>query len=197
MDYSMFKDVSVINYGLIFDDIDSSVKMLQEKPDGNFYIDDNNVKTIKLISKYVQVFKKLSVLISIVLSLTGLIYLVFYEVSNISSMKKEIGILKACGTEQRTISRIFIYQQIIVCIMVAIVSTLLSYLLIKFSNNLMVTSIEKYASAFISGLTIIKFIPRGILMILALTIIIIMASCTIPILLLIRVKPMNIIKAKE
>ena len=196
-DYSMFKDVSVINYGLIFDDIDSSVKMLQEKPDGNFYIDDNNVKTIKLISKYVQVFKKLSVLISIVLSLTGLIYLVFYEVSNISSMKKEIGILKACGTEQRTISRIFIYQQIIVCIMVAIVSTLLSYLLIKFSNNLMVTSIEKYASAFISGLTIIKFIPRGILMILALTIIIIMASCTIPILLLIRVKPMNIIKAKE
>lgn len=196
-DYPMFKDICVINYGLVFDDVSSSLNVLETKDVQNYYVDDPNVKAINLIYRYVSVFRKLSVLISVILGVTGLMYLVFYEMSNISSMKKEIGILKACGTAQRTISRIFIFQQIIVSIMVAILSCILSYFLIKVSNNLMVTSIQKYANAFMSGLTIIKFIPRDIVTILVLTIIIIMVSCSIPILLLIRVKPMNIIKAKE
>ncbi|MBP5444879.1 MAG: ABC transporter ATP-binding protein/permease [Acholeplasmatales bacterium] len=196
-DYSRYKDISAIQYGYILDNVDSAIKALKKKDVNNFIVDDNSVKTITLITKYVQVFKKLSILISVVLGLIGLIYLVFYEVSNISSMKKEIGILKACGARQRTISKIFIYQQFIVCLMVVILSMILSYFLIMFANSLMITSIDKYAHVFINGLDIIRFIPLDIVTILVLTIIIIMASCTIPILLLIKVKPMNIIKAKE
>ena len=196
-DYPMFKDICVINYGLIFDDVSSGLEVLENKNVQNYYIDDSNVKAINLIYRYVSVFRKLSVLISVILGITGLIYLVFYEISNISSMKKEIGIFKACGMAQRTISRMFIYQQLIVSAMVAIIATIFSYFLIGFANSLMVTSIDRYANTFINGLVIIKFIPRDILTILALTIIIIMASCTIPILLLIKVKPMNIIKSKE
>lgn len=196
-DYELFKNVSVINYGLVFDNVSDAVKLLENKPFNNFYVEDSNVKAINLIAKYVSIFRKLSVLLSSILAITGFIFLIFYEVSNISSMKKEIGILKACGTAQRTISRVFIMQQIIVSIMVAILSLILSYLLIETANSLMISSIDKYASVFINELTIIKFIPLKILTILVATIIIIMASCIIPILLLVKVKPMNIIKAKE
>lgn len=196
-DYELFKNVSVINYGLVFDNVSDAVKLLENKPFNNFYVEDSNVKAINLIAKYVSIFRKLSVLLSSILAITGFIFLIFYEVSNISSMKKEIGILKACGTAQRTISRVFIMQQIIVSIMVAILSLILSYLLIETANSLMISSIDKYASVFINELTIIKFIPLKILTILVVTIIIIMASCIIPILLLVKVKPMNIIKAKE
>lgn len=196
-DYELFKNVSVINYGLVFDNVSDAVKLLENKSFNNFYVEDSNVKAINLIAKYVSIFRKLSVLLSSILAITGFIFLIFYEVSNISSMKKEIGILKACGTAQRTISRVFIMQQIIVSIMVAILSLILSYLLIETANSLMISSIDKYASVFINELTIIKFIPLKILTILVATIIIIMASCIIPILLLVKVKPMNIIKAKE
>ncbi len=196
-DYELFKNVSVINYGLVFDNVSDAIKLLENKPFNNFYVEDSNVKAINLIAKYVLIFRKLSVLLSTILAITGFIFLIFYEVSNISSMKKEIGILKACGTAQRTISRVFIMQQIIVSIMVAILSLILSYLLIETANSLMISSIDKYASVFINELTIIKFIPLKILTILVATIIIIMASCIIPILLLVKVKPMNIIKAKE
>ena len=196
-DYELFKNVSVINYGLVFDNVSDAVKLLENKPFNNFYVEDSNVKAINLIAKYVSIFRKLSVLLSSILAITGFIFLIFYEVSNISSMKKEIGILKACGTAQRTISRVFIMQQIIVSIMVAILSLILSYLLIETANSLMISSIDKYASVFINELTIIKFIPLKILTILVVTIIIIMASCIIPILLLVKVKPLNIIKAKE
>ena len=196
-DYELFKNVSVINYGLVFDNVSDAVKLLENKTFNNFYVEDSNVKAINLIAKYVSIFRKLSVLLSSILAITGFIFLIFYEVSNISSMKKEIGILKACGTAQRTISRVFIMQQIIVSIMVAILSLILSYLLIETANSLMISSIDKYASVFINELTIIKFIPLKILTILVATIIIIMASCIIPILLLVKVKPMNIIKAKE
>ena len=196
-DYPLFKNLSVINYGLMFDNVSDAVTLLENKPFNNFYLEDSNVKAINLIAKYVAIFKKISVLLSSILAITGLIYLVFYEVSNISSMKKEIGILKACGTAQRTISRIFIMQQIIVSIMVVALSILLSYLLIETANSLMISSIDKYASVFLNELTIIKFIPLNIIYILVTTVIIIMASCLIPILLLVKVKPMNIIKAKE
>jgi ABC-type antimicrobial peptide transport system permease subunit len=196
-DYELFKNVSVINYGLVFDNVSDAIKLLENKPFNNFYVEDSNVKAINLIAKYVSIFRKLSVLLSSILAITGFIFLIFYEVSNISSMKKEIGILKACGTAQRTISIVFIMQQIIVSIMVAILSLILSYLLIETANSLMISSIDKYASVFINELTIIKFIPLKILTILVATIIIIMASCIIPILLLVKVKPMNIIKAKE
>ena len=196
-DYILFKNSAYINYGLMFDDISGAIKLLENKEVNNFYIEDSNVKAINLIAKYVSIFRKLSVLISAVLAITGLMYLIFYEVSNISQMKKEIGILKACGTAQRTISRIFILQQIIVSVMVVIISTLLSYLLIETANSLMISSIDKYANVFINDLTIIKFIPLNTIYILITTVIIIMFSCLIPILLLIKVRPMNIIKAKE
>ena len=196
-DYELFKNVSVINYGLLFDNVKDALTLLEKKPFNNFYVEDSNVKAINLIAKYVSVFRKLSILLSSILAVTGLILLIFYEVSNISSMKKEIGILKACGTAQRTISKVFIMQQIIVSIMVLLLSLILSYLLIETANSLMISSIEKYAKVFINELTIVKFIPVKIITILILTVIIIMASCIIPILLLVKVKPMNIIKAKE
>ncbi|MCR5308149.1 MAG: hypothetical protein K6E24_04055, partial [bacterium] len=88
-------------------------------------------------------------------------------------------------------------QQIIVSIIVIILSFGLSYVLIKFSDSLMITSIKKYAEVYINGLVIIRFNIFTMISILAIMIFIIMASCIIPILLLKRVKPMNIIKAKE
>ncbi len=195
-DYELFKDISVINYSLLLDDLDGAIKCI-EKIEGDYYIDDTNIRAVNLITKYVLVFRKISILLSFILGILCIIYLVFYELSNIKANRKEIGILKACGMAQRNIGMIFIMQQIIVSIIVTILSFGLSYVLIKFSDSLMITSIKKYAEVYINGLVIIRFNIFTMISILAFMIFIIMASCIIPILLLKRVKPMNIIKAKE
>ena len=195
-DYHLFKDVSFINYSLLLDNVGDAFDRA-ESFNKTFYIDDTNITAINLVAKYVLVFKKISVLLSFILATLGFIYLVFYEASNISSNKREIGILKACGMAQRDISKIFILQQIIVCIIVIIVSSLLSYFLMRFADYLMVESIIKYAEVSINGLVIVEFKVFSMISILIVNIIVIMASCIIPILLLTRVKPMNIIKAKE
>lgn len=61
----------------------------------------------------------------------------------------------------------------------------------------MITSIKKYAEVYINGLTVIKFDIFTMISILLFMIFIIMASCLIPIFMLVKVKPMSIIKAKE
>ena len=195
-DYYLFKDVSTINYGLLLDDVESSIKCI-DNITTDYYIADFMVSTINVLSKYVFVFKKVALLVAFILSILTAIYLVFYEISNISSNKREIGILKACGLRQRTISKIFILQQILLCIMVIVTSLILSYGLIKIADNLLQTSIKKYADLYISGITLIRFRPSTMMISLVSSVVVIMASCAIPILLLTRIKPMNIIKAKE
>jgi ABC-type antimicrobial peptide transport system permease subunit len=195
-DYSLFKDISMITYGLLLDDVKSSIKCIDDISNG-YYISDFLVTNIDLISKYIFIFKKVALLVSIVLAILIVVYLAFYEMSNISSNKREIGILKAIGMKQRTISMIFIFQQILLSIMVFVTAMLFSYILIRVANNLLQSSIRLYAEVYIASITLIRFRIGYMLVFLALTIVVIMASCIIPILLLTRIKPMNIIKAKE
>ena len=195
-DYSLFKDISMIPYGLLLDDVSSSIKCIDDISNG-YYISDCLVTNIDLISKYIFIFKKVALLVSIVLAVLIVVYLAFYEMSNISSNKREIGILKAIGMKQRTISMIFIFQQILLSIMVFVTAMLFSYILIRVANNLLQSSIRLYAEVYIASITLIRFRIAYMLVFLALTIVVIMASCIIPILLLTRIKPMNIIKAKE
>lgn len=195
-DYKIFKDVTFTNYALLLDDVESAFNAEKGYKD-LFYIDDTNIAAINLVSKYMLIFRKISSLLCFVLGLLGLVYLVFYEVSNISSTKKEIGILKACGMAQRDISLVFIIQQIIVCALVIILSTIFSILLLRFGDYLMVISIVKYAEVSVTGLVVVEFKALSMFYILVIVSIIIMVSCAIPILLLTKIKPMNIIKAKE
>ena len=195
-DYSLFKDISYINYSLMLDNLDGAIKTI-DAFGKDYYIDDTNIRAVNLIAKYVLVFRKISILLSFILSVLCIIYLVFYEVSNVKANKKEIGIFKACGMAQRNIGMVFVFQQTIVCIMVIIISFILSYFLIKFSDTLMITSIKKYAEVYINGLTVIKFDIFTMISILLFMIFLIMTSCLIPIFMLVKVKPMSIIKAKE
>ena len=195
-DYYLFEDISTIPYALLLDDVNGCMKCFDDITK-DYYLCDSTIDAIIIISKYIFVFKKVSLLLSFVLAILTFIYLVFYEISNIQINKTEIGILKACGMKQRTISIIFILQQILLSIMVVILSIIFSYFLIKVSNYLLITSIKKYTQIYISGITLIRLRAVRIIISLVLSVIVIMASCIIPILLLTRIKPMNIIKAKE
>ena len=195
-DYSIFKDVSTINYGLLLDDVKSSVKCL-ETISSDYYILDAMADNVAVLSRYIYIFNKVSLLVSFILGALAVIYLSFYEISNIKINKREIGILKACGTKQRTVSVIFILQQALLSVMVVVLSLLLSYVLIKFSNYLLVTSVERYAKVYVGDIVLIRFRPLNIIVSLCATISVIMVSCAIPILLLTRIKPMTIIKSEE
>ena len=195
-DFILFKDISMINYSLMFDDIEDGMEAILKNKD-KYYVEDANIDAINLVGKYIAVFKNISFMLCIVLALVGLLYLIVYEISNIKSNIRNIGILKACGMEQRSISKIFIFQQIIVCILTVYLSILSSYVLTTVADYLLISSIKTVAKVYISGLIIVKFMPLGMVFISIMVCFIIMVSCLIPILLLTRIKPMNIIKAKD
>ena len=195
-DYYLFKDVSTIPYALLLDDVKSTVNCIDDMSK-DYYVCDSMIDAIVILSKYVFVFKKVAFLISIVLAVLAFVYLVFYGIGNINTNKVEIGVLKACGMRQRTISIIFITQQILLSILTIILSLIFSYLLVKVSDNLLITSVRKYAQIYVSGITLIRFRFIRVFISLVCSVVVIMFSCIIPILLLTRIKPMNIIKAKE
>ena len=195
-DFNTYKDVSTIPYGLLLDDVSSCMKCI-DSISNDYYIADTLYETVKVLSKYIFVFKKVALLISVILIVLLAVYLVFYEISNVKHNIREIGILKACGMKQRTISIIFITQQIILSLMAIITALIFSYFLIKVADNLLQSSLETYAKLYVKDITLIRFRPITMILSLVGTVIVIMASCIIPILCLTRIKPMNIIKAKE
>ncbi|MCR5462516.1 MAG: ABC transporter ATP-binding protein/permease [bacterium] len=195
-DFNTFKNVSTIPYGLLLDDAKSTIKCI-DNISSDYYISDTLVETVKVLSKYIFIFKKVALLISIILAVLAVLYLAFYEISNVRHNNREIGILKACGMRQRTISIIFIIQQIILSIMVIITAFIFSFILIKVADKLLQTSVETYAKVYVKDITLIRFRAEAMVISLIGIVVVIMTSCIIPILCLIGIKPMNIIKARE
>lgn len=175
-------------------DINAIVDFMQEN---EYEFISKKQETLREINSILNSFKPLFKLIEYATVLLIASYLILFGVKSIKASRYQIGVIKALGGNTADISVIFVLNTLIVGIAASLVSVLASIGVIMAANDVLIGSIQTYAMLELDHYLIIEVFP-GLLLIDALIMIgISFASALLPVLFLKRIKPVEIIKAKE
>jgi ABC-type antimicrobial peptide transport system permease subunit len=124
-------------------------------------------------------------------------YLILFGVKSIKSSRYQIGVIKALGGNTSDISLIFVLNTLIVGIVASILSTLSSIWILNVANDVLLTSMETSIKLELSHYQIIKVWPNLLAIDGLIMVGISFISALLPVLFLKKIKPVEIIKAKE
>ena len=156
------------------------------------------VEGIHTMTKAVDVFIPIFELVAIVLCAGIVFILISFSTKMIKDKIHEIGILKALGCKNNTIGVVFGLQLLLIAICTVLLSTVGYFFFIDLANDVLIESLKMLApSHIVLDLDFLTFkmsiVYLNSLLVLALTLI----SFVIPMIKIYRIKPVQIIKAKE
>ena len=147
----------------------------------------------ELITTFHDLFRFLEIVIISIIAM----YLVLFGVRSIRQNSYQIGVIKALGGRNRDVEKIFVLKTFIIGVIIALLSALISTFFVEFANDVLLSSIELGIGMKLDNVTIIRFRPSLIAFDAGLMIVVAFVSALLPALLLKRIKPVEIIKAKE
>ena len=187
----------VIKYGMILDNQNNISEVALNADRKGFLISSVDATQISMINKVLEVFDDFFIFIEMFFFLIMIIFLVNIGISSIKKNKYDIGVLRAIGTSGRDIMKIFIRQSVLVCIAISIVANIGIFIGEKVANFILVEAFEKVLNITFNDLVLINYIPKLVLLDLIYIIIISFISFIIPQISLFKIKPIDIIRAKE
>jgi len=156
------------------------------------------VEGISTMAYAVESFAELFELISFVLYAACILVLVNFSSKLVKQRKYDIGVLRALGCKNSSLAFVFITQILLVGIATCIMAYLGMFVFIDLANDVLVESLKRLASGFlVFDMQFLTF-KNGIILpdciaVLAITVV----STIIPLVMLRKIKPVNIIKSKE
>ena len=184
-------------YSLYFDNV-SDVAILNETADRtSFAVNSIESHNASKLNKVVITFEGLFTMFEIFLLVICVIYLMVFGANIIKKNKYQIGVIKALGGKTNQIARIFITQLLLVGMLIFIMSGIGIYIATSLANEILISSVRTHMNIYIYNLTIIDFIPKLTVIDLILVIVITVLSSLAPLIAIHKIKPINIIKAKE
>lgn len=190
-------EFDVISYSLYFDNIKGNEKLLDVAKNLVFVLENNDIQGIAYVARSVSIIGNFMIIIEIVLLISCLLYLSAFGVRTIKSNIYEIGVIKSLGGSNRDISTIFIVQNLIVGIFIILISLLGMYIGANLANTLIVKSFEEILTIKVRSFKIIQFYPSIVTIDLIAAMFIIIIASVLPTRFLRKVRPIDILKAKE
>lgn len=194
--YDLF-GYDVVNYGLILDNQENISDVLMVADERGYLINAVDATKIGTINSVLEVFDDFFLFIELFFLLIMLIFLINIGISSIKKNRYEIGVLRAIGTSGRDIIRIFVRQSILVCVSICVVANIGIFLGEYVANWILVSAFEKILKVNLNDLVLISYIPKLVIEDLIYIVIISFLSFVIPQMLLFRIRPIDIIRAKE
>ena len=154
-------------------------------------------EALRGINSVLNSFKPLFELIEYATVLLIATYLILFGVKSIKTSRYQIGVIKALGGNTKDISTIFVLNTLIVGIAASLISVLMSIAVISAANEILTSSIQAYSKLTLNNYEIINVFPSLLAMDSLIMICISFVSALIPVLFLKKIKPVEIIKAKE
>ncbi|MBR2303010.1 MAG: ATP-binding cassette domain-containing protein [Clostridia bacterium] len=156
------------------------------------------VEGISTMAYAVESFAELFELISFVLYAACILVLVNFSSKLVKQRKYDIGVLRALGCKNSSLAFVFITQILLVGIATCIMAYLGMFVFIDLANSVLVESLKRLASSFlVFDMQFLTFknsiILPDCIAVLAITVV----STIIPLVMLRKIKPVNIIKSKE
>ena len=182
---------------MYFDNTEQYELIKQVSTDNDLLISTVDTPVIPVINTILGIFNGLCYFIIILLFVVSFVHVVLYGINSIKKNIYEIGVLKALGSKNFDIGKIFLIQIGVIGLAISIVSILGIYLSSLFSDLLLVSAFEEFLTITIFGLNIIPVMPKIVTLDLVLVFFISIISSIIPQLYLITVKPLNILKGKK
>ena len=184
-------------YGIYVDGEDIS-DVINYTMDNGYSNISLKMSAVQTMSQAVEVFNKFFEFIVVILVCACVFIITSFGVKNIKSKMYEVGVMKALGCKLSRFFIIFGLHTALIAVATIVVSVVGYLAVASLANQILVESLKAIAPARIMlDLQFIKFDWRLALINSAAVVLISMVSTTIPIIILKRIKPIIIIKAKE
>lgn len=196
--FDQFAPNTLFVSGLYFNDNENVDAVIDTADELGFQQNTVLIEGIHTMTKAVDVFIPIFELVAIVLCAGIVFILISFSTKMIKDKIHEIGILKALGCKNNTIGVVFGLQLLLIAICTVLLSTVGYFFFIDLANDVLIESLKMLApSHIVLDLDFLTFkmsiVYLNSLLVLALTLI----SFVIPMIKIYRIKPVQIIKAKE
>lgn len=191
------RPVDILPYALYFDDV-SHAGILNNVAQKNHFMANSSISAnASTLTNIIITFNDLFVMFELFLLVICVIYLSIFGTNIIRKNKYQIGVIKALGGKTNHIARMFITQVLVVGLMIFILSGVGIFVATTLANELLIASFREHLGVYIFNMRIINFIPHLALIDLVLILALAVLSCLAPLVAIHKIKPINIIKAKE
>lgn len=189
---------NTITSGIYFDDISDVTGIMKTAEENGFSANSVVALSLTTMTKAVSVFSDFFAIIFIGLCVCAFYMIASYGAKLIKDRKYEIGILKALGIRDVDLIFIFGLQILLLFVLIVALYILGSLVFIDLANDVLIRSLLELASnSFIMDIKVLYVNPYHFFVNGLLTGIIVLISFSLPLVKLRKLKPTNIIKAKE
>lgn len=197
-DFDDMRHYDVYCYSLMFDS-DENIEQVMTASDKLHYVPNASLYSdLLVVARVMQVYSDLFLTLALVLLAVGTLVLLAFGVKSVRSRTYEIGIMKALGTGQSSISFIFLVQMMAVGLAVCVVELVAQFGMIALANSMLAGGLAKFLNnSLFKRLTLLTFDPAITGVSLIAVLVITLIAVLVPLLLLGNIKPIKIIKKKD
>ena len=193
-----FIKCDVYCYSLYFDNVEHSMELLKVAEERQYSFSPvASISNLSLVTRSIEILGSFLRIIEIALLIACTFYLGSFGIRSIKSNMYEIGVIKSLGGSNKDIGKIFVIQNLIVGIGVVLLSVLGMYIAAKVSNEILIQSFKTVLNTTIKSIKLVQFYPTLVVIDLFIAVILIIISSFIPTRFLRKVRPIDILKAKE
>lgn len=194
----MFIPANVFVKGLYFDGNKGIDKLVDLSGELNYQQQIIAIEAVHTMTKAVDVFIPIFRLITFVLCVAVVLILVNFSTKMLKDKYHDIGIMKALGTNNMSITSIFGLQIWFIVLVTSLISSLGYYVFIGLANDVLIESLKILAEGYtIFDLEFLLFSMDICLINILLIFVLGFVSLVIPMLKIKNIKPVKIIKVKE
>ena len=194
----MFIPANIFVKGLYFDGNKGIDKLVDLSVELNYQQQIIAIEAVHTMTKAVDVFIPIFRLITFVLCVAVVLILVNFSTKMLKDKYHDIGIMKALGTNNMSITSIFGLQIWFIVLVTSLISSLGYYVFIGLANDVLIESLKILAEGYtIFDLEFLLFSMDICLKNILLIFVLGFVSLVIPMLKIKNIKPVKIIKVKE
>ena len=195
--FAKFRENNYFEYALYFDGIENVSNTL-EFLNGSYKNQSIMIEGIHTMTRAVEVFVPIFELVAIFLCIGIIFILISFSSKMINDKMHEIGILKALGAKNRSITTIFGLQLMLITVLTCIMATVGYFFFIDMANDVLIDSLKRLApDKVVIDLDFLTFIPSIAKENCVLVCLLSVVALIFPMIKIKAIKPVKIIKAKE
>ena len=196
-DAEALRKFDIIPYELYFDNNDKGKEIIELGENIKYMIFSGETTSLYTINKVLDVFGKFFIFLELFFLIVCLIYLVRMSISNVKKNTYEIGVMKALGITRLDLCRIFVRQTLLLGISILVIANIAILLGTGIANSILIFSFEAILEIKIINIVLISYVPKLVLIDLIDILVIIILSGFIPLIYINKIKPIDILRAKE
>jgi len=191
------REFTITPYALYFDDAHSANTLNSVASEHSFVVSNAENGTATHLNRLIVAFSDLFRMFEVFLLAICVAYLAAFGANVIQRNKYQIGIIKSLGGKTNQLARIFLVQLLVVGAMIFALSGVGIFAATRVANSILMNSMKTHMHIEIFHFEIIDFFPHLAAIDLVLVVLLTIVSSLVPLIAVHKIKPINIIKAKE